>query len=83
MLTIAAGAAGGGTNRVAALFDKIQRRPISRHQVQAVAQQSDYMRRIRRNGGARDILAPQRHRSPLVFKRPEADRHAKTWTRHP
>ncbi|MBY5399909.1 hypothetical protein HFN01_34540 [Rhizobium leguminosarum] len=52
-------AAGGGTNRIAALFEKIQRQPISRHQVQALAQQSDYMKRIRRNGGARDILAPK------------------------
>ncbi len=51
--------AGGGTNRLAALFEKIQGRPISRIQVQALAQQHDYMKRIRRNGGARDILAPK------------------------
>lgn len=51
--------AGGGTLRLAALFEKIQRRPISRVQVQALAQQHDYMKRIRRNGGARDVLAPK------------------------
>ncbi|MDF1776676.1 MAG: NaeI family type II restriction endonuclease [Rhizobiaceae bacterium] len=52
-------ASGSGTNRIAALFERIQRRPISRLQVQALAQQHDYMKRIRRNGGARDILAPK------------------------
>lgn len=51
--------AGGGSARIAALFELIQRRPISRNQVQALAQQHDYMKRIRRNGGARDILAPK------------------------
>lgn len=49
--------AGGGTQRVAALFRELQKRPISRLIVQAVAQQDDYMKRIRRNGGARDLLA--------------------------
>lgn len=51
--------AGGGTARIALLFEKIQQSPISRIQVQALAQQHDYMKRIRRNGGARDILAPK------------------------
>lgn len=51
--------AGGGTSRIAALFELVQRRPISRMQVQALAQQHDYMKRIRRNGGARDVLAPK------------------------
>jgi hypothetical protein len=51
--------AGGGTSRIAALFELVQRRPISRMQVQALGQQHDYMKRIRRNGGARDILAPK------------------------
>jgi hypothetical protein len=51
--------AGGGTQRVAALFEKIQRRPISRTQIQALTQQHDYMKRIRRNSGARDLLAPK------------------------
>lgn len=48
--------AGKAASRLAALFEKIQRTPISRLQVQAVAQQHDYMKRLRRNGGARDIL---------------------------
>lgn len=50
-------AARGGTRRIAALFEMVQRRPISRLQVQGLAQQHDYMKRLRRNGGARDILA--------------------------
>jgi hypothetical protein len=50
---------GGGTARLAALFKTNQRRAISRLLVQSVAQQEDYMKRIRRNGGARDVLAPQ------------------------
>lgn len=49
----------GGTERLAALFRAVQSRPISRLLVQAVAQQDDYMKRIRRNGGARDLLAPE------------------------
>jgi hypothetical protein len=49
----------GGTNRIAALFEKVQGQPISRQQVSALAQQHDYMKRIRRNGGARDVLAPK------------------------
>lgn len=51
--------AGGGKLRLAALFEKIQGRPISRTQVLALAQQLDPMKRIRRNGGARDVLAPK------------------------
>lgn len=49
----------GGAERLANLFRLVQNRPISRLLVQAVAQQDDYMKRIRRNGGARDILAPE------------------------
>lgn len=51
--------AGGGSARIAALFEMVQGRSISRGQVQGLAQQRDYMKRIRRNGGARDILAPK------------------------
>lgn len=51
--------AGGGTARLAALFEAIQMKPISRVIVQAIAQQDDYMKRVRRNGGARDVLAPR------------------------
>ena len=50
---------GAGAARLAALFRVLQGRPISRQIVQSIAQQDDYMKRIRRNGGARDILAPQ------------------------
>jgi hypothetical protein len=49
--------AGGGTQRLTALFEAIQNTPISRVTVQAVGQQHDYMKRLRRNGGARDLLA--------------------------
>lgn len=49
----------GGTTGVAALFRSVQGRPISRLIVQSVAQQKDYMKRVRRNGGARDLLAPE------------------------
>lgn len=49
----------GGTERLAVLFSIVQRKPVSRLLVQAVAQQDDYMKRVRRNGGARDILARQ------------------------
>jgi hypothetical protein len=51
--------AGGGTARLAALFETVQKKPISRMIVQAIAQQDDYMKRVRRNGGARDVLAPK------------------------
>lgn len=45
-----------GTDRVASLFREVQERPIHRDDVQAVAQQKDYMKRLRKNGGARDVL---------------------------
>jgi hypothetical protein len=48
----------GGTERVASLFRLVQGRPISRLLIQGLTQQHDYMKRIRRNGGARDLLAP-------------------------
>ena len=50
---------GKGTKRLAALFENCIGIPVSRVQVAAVAAQDDYMKRIRRNGGARDILAPK------------------------
>jgi len=49
----------GGTARLAMLFERYQRIAISRVQIAAVAQQDDFMKRIRRNGGARDTLAPK------------------------
>ena len=48
-----------GNRRMAALFREIQREPITRDVVEAVAQQQDFMRRIRADNGngTRDILA--------------------------
>ena len=48
------------TEQVAALFEGRQGVPISREEVRRVAQQLDYMKRIRRYGGARDILDQKR-----------------------
>lgn len=50
---------GGGTQRIARLFELFPETPVSRVQIEAVAAQDDFMKRIRRNGGARDILAPK------------------------
>lgn len=52
-------ASGKGTKRLAALFETCVEMRVSRVQVAAVAAQDDFMKRIRRNGGARDILAPK------------------------
>ena len=51
--------AGGGTRRVAMLFERYQEKAVSRVQIIAIAAQDDPMRRVRRGGGARDILAPK------------------------
>jgi hypothetical protein len=48
------------TRRVAEMFEQRQGVPISREEVRRVANQLDYMKRIRRNGGARDILDQKR-----------------------
>lgn len=50
---------GSGTYRIATLFERFQEVAISRVQIEAVAAQDDFMKRIRRNQGARDILAPK------------------------
>jgi hypothetical protein len=47
----------GGTERMAALFRLYQRQPIPRTVVEALAQQKDPMKRLRKNGGARDTFA--------------------------
>ena len=44
------------TERLAAMFMVFQGEVLARELVEAVASQSDYMKRLRRNGGARDIL---------------------------
>jgi hypothetical protein len=51
--------AGKGAKRLATLFESCLGMPLSRVQVAAIAAQDDYMKRIRRNGGARDLLAPK------------------------
>jgi Restriction endonuclease NaeI len=49
---------GKGTKRLAMLFEHCLGMPVSRVQVAAIAAQDDFMKRLRKNGGARDILAP-------------------------
>lgn len=49
----------GGSERLYTLFKLLQRTAISRQIVEAVAQQKDYMKRLRKNGGARDRLAAE------------------------
>jgi hypothetical protein len=46
----------GGTTRMVRLFSRMLRRPIPRRVVQEVAQQLDFTRRVRKNGGARDEM---------------------------
>lgn len=48
-----------GTERVLALFELFLGKPLHRSVIQAVGQQLDPMKRIRRNGGARDQLHPK------------------------
>lgn len=48
----------GGTQRLATLFRHCLETPVSRVLIASIAAQDDFMKRIRRNGGARDILAP-------------------------
>jgi hypothetical protein len=51
--------AGGGTQRLATLFENCLETPVSRVLIASIAAQDDFMKRIRRNSGARDILAPK------------------------
>jgi hypothetical protein len=46
----------GGAARLAVLFMHFQGEVISRNLVECIAQQKDYMKRIRDNGGARDKI---------------------------
>lgn len=46
----------GGTERIRRLFRRVTEMPISRYVVEGVARQKDYMKRLRKNGGARDPL---------------------------
>lgn len=45
-----------GTERIRRLFMTLAGRPVPRRIVESVAQQKDFMKRIRKNGGARDLL---------------------------
>lgn len=49
----------GGTERMVLLFRNYPGQPISRAIVQALTQQKDYMKRLRKNGGARDLLSKE------------------------
>lgn len=49
----------GGTARLVMLFENCLETPISRVLIASIAAQDDFMKRVRRNGGARDILAPK------------------------
>ena len=49
----------GGTQKLAVLFERYQEVAVSRVQIAAIAAQDDYLKRVRRNGGARDVLAPK------------------------
>lgn len=49
----------GGSKRLALLFERYQGVPLSRVQIQAIAAQDDFMKRIRSNAGARDLLRPK------------------------
>ena len=49
----------GGKKRLAAMFENCIETPVSRVLIAGIAAQDDFMKRIRRNGGARDILAPK------------------------
>lgn len=51
--------AGKASKRLAALFEHCLGIPVSRVQVAAIAAQDDFMKRLRRNNGARDLLAPK------------------------
>lgn len=48
-----------GQQRVNELFRSVQDERITRNVVATVAKQKDYMKRVRENGGARTLLAPE------------------------
>ena len=49
----------GGTARLAILFENCLKTPVSRVLIASVAAQDDFMKRLRRHGGARDLLGPK------------------------
>ncbi|MYR55489.1 restriction endonuclease, partial [Streptomyces sp. SID625] len=48
-----------GQRRLNELFRRAQKRRIGRNVVRTVAQQKDYMKRVRGNGGSRSALKPE------------------------
>ncbi|MEV6593673.1 NaeI family type II restriction endonuclease [Streptomyces acidicola] len=48
-----------GQQRLNELFRRVQKRRIGRNVVRTVAQQKDYMKRVRGNGGSRSALRPE------------------------
>ena len=46
-----------GAERLVQMFKEMQGVPITRTVIEGIAQQKDYMKRLRKNGGARDKLA--------------------------
>lgn len=49
----------GGSERLAEMFRLFERRPISREVILALAPQKDTLKRLRKNGGARDRLVKE------------------------
>jgi hypothetical protein len=49
----------GGTQRLYRLFHAFLGRPINRRTAEAIARQKDFMKRLRGNGGVRDLLEPE------------------------
>lgn len=49
----------GGTARLTVLFENCLEMPVSRVLIASIAAQDDFMKRLRRNGGARDKLGPK------------------------
>lgn len=48
-----------GQKRVNELFRRVTRKRIGRNTIATVAQQDDFMKRVRENGGARSLLRPE------------------------
>jgi hypothetical protein len=49
----------GGTQRLHRLFKSFPGLPITRRTAEAISRQKDFMKRLRGNGGVRDILEPE------------------------
>jgi hypothetical protein len=69
-----------GSKRVDMLFRLAQRRIISRTVVATVAQQEDYMKRVRGNGGSRSSLRPE---GIVIFGHYDSHRHVAAQLRLP